>query len=85
MRSDRKEILEEGGFTLVTKSKRNRRRGSKTSAKKATYAILEDEPLEDCEAARDKIIRQVQKCSTCSKFISSSIIVIILFDLRLKE
>ena len=63
MRSERKEILEEGGFTIVTKSRRNRRRGSKTTAaKKATHAILEDEPLEDCEEARDKIIRQVRIC-----------------------
>ena len=58
MRSDQKEILEEGGFTLVTKSKRNRRRGSKTAARKAPTAELEVEPPEDCEEERGKILAE---------------------------
>ena len=56
MRSDQKQILEEGGFTLVTKSKRNRR--SNKSAKKAPITV--EDPPEDSEAARSKLLRQAK-------------------------
>ena len=51
MRSDQKQILEEGGFTLVTKSKRNRR--TNRCARKAPIAA--EDPPEDNEAARNKL------------------------------
>lgn len=57
MRSDQKQILEEGGFTLVTKSKRNRR-NNKSSKKAPSTPILKEDPPEDSEAARSKHLRQ---------------------------
>lgn len=56
MRSDQKQILEEGGFTVVTKSKRNRR--SNKSVKKAQ--IPSEDPPEDSEVARSKLLRQAE-------------------------